>query len=365
MNDNYLRLMNDSLKQFLRKALRISFANPKIAWFLLKTLSRQKKAAQRRLVWESRGVHVPPYLIVSITEHCNLKCPGCYAQAHQRNPDRQLSLPRWREIFNEARTLGISVILIAGGEPFTRREFLNLTKMFPDIIFPVFTNGLLLNEELIKELKNQKNTVPIISIEGFAKETDARRGVGTFAHLQKIIPEFDRQGLFFGVSITVTKENFSTVTDQAFIRTFLNGGCKVFVFVEYTPIDPGTENLILTDNQRSCLSELMRKFQSESKGLFVSFPGDEAMYGGCLAAGRGFVHISSDGNLEPCPFAPYSDINLNDKSLQEALQSEFLKEIRQNHHNLIETAGGCALWTQREWVLSLLGPKKVQPTRSR
>jgi len=361
MNDNYLQVMNDSLKRFYRKALLISLTNPRMAWFLFKTITRQRKAARLRLVWENRGVHVPPYLIVSITERCNLRCPGCYAQAHQRNPDQQLLLARWREIFCEAQTLGISVILIAGGEPFTRREFLSLTKAFPEIIFPVFTNGLLLNEELIGELKVQKNVAPIISIEGFEKETDARRGLGTFAHIQKIIMELDKQGLFFGVSITVTKENFGTVTDQAFIRTLLNAGCKVFIFVEYTPIEPETENLILTADQRSCLNELMRNFQSEYQGLFVSFPGDEEMYGGCLAAGRGFVHISSDGNLEPCPFAPYSDINLKDKSLQEALQSGFLKEIRQNHANLKETAGGCSLWTQREWVLAILEQKNDQP----
>lgn len=75
---------------------------------------------------------------------------------------------------------------------------------------------------------------------------------------------------------------------------------------------------------------------------------------GCLSAGRGFVHINATGDIEPCPFAPYSDINLRDSSLKDALQSEFLKTIRQNHRELSETEGGCALWVKREWVRSLL-----------
>ena len=70
-------------------------------------------------------------------------------------------------------------------------------------------------------------------------------------------------------------------------------------------------------------------------------------------AGRGFVHVSPEGNLEPCPFAPYSDTNLRDLSLKDALQSELLKEIRQNHEKLTETKGGCALWENREWIDSL------------
>jgi MoaA/NifB/PqqE/SkfB family radical SAM enzyme len=77
------------------------------------------------------------------------------------------------------------------------------------------------------------------------------------------------------------------------------------------------------------------------------------MFGGCLSAGRGFAHISPEGSLEPCPFAPYSDVSLRDKTLKEALQSDFLRQIRENHNELTET-GGCALWTKKEWVKSLL-----------
>ncbi len=39
---------------------------------------------------------------------------------------------------------------------------------------------------------------------------------------------------------------------------------------------------------------------------------------------------------------------------KDALQSKFLKTIRQNHEQLNETEGGCALWIKREWVQSLL-----------
>jgi MoaA/NifB/PqqE/SkfB family radical SAM enzyme len=354
MNANHIRLMNDSLKEFFEYAVRKSLGNPAMALFLLKTVIQQRQAAKRRLMWEQQGLHVPPYLIASITHRCNLKCQGCYARAHHRDESLQLSLGRWREIFAEARDLGISVIMIAGGEPFTRREFLDVTKAFPEIVFPVFTNGLLLDEGLIQALRRQKNVIPIVSIEGFEKETDERRGSGTYTGIQDIIRQFNNKGLLFGVSVTTTKENFITVTSPLFIRKLLAVGSKVFIYVEYTPIEPGTETLVLDGTQRITLCQMMRKFQTEYNGLFVSFPGDEEMYGGCLAAGRGFVHVSPDGSLEPCPFAPYSDTSVKERSLREALQSEFLKAIRQNHGNLVETAGGCALWTNREWVLSQL-----------
>lgn len=101
----------------------------------------------------------------------------------------------------------------------------------------------------------------------------------------------------------------------------------------------------------------MIEYKEKFPALFIAFPGSEDEMGGCLASGRGFVHISADGSLEPCPFAPYSDSNLKDLTLREALGSEFLKQVRENHDNLKETRGGCALWENRQWVRSLLKDK--------
>ena len=84
--------------------------------------------------------------------------------------------------------------------------------------------------------------------------------------------------------------------------------------------------------------------------LYITLPGEEEQYGGCLAAGRGFVHISATGDVEPCPFAPYSDTNINNSSFTEALESLLLNRIRNNHHLLKESAGGCTLWENKEWV---------------
>ena len=55
--------------------------------------------------------------------------------------------------------------------------------------------------------------------------------------------------------------------------------------------------------------------------IFLSFPGDEKALGGCLASGRGFFHIGPDGSAEPCPFSPFSDSNVAEMGVREALKS--------------------------------------------
>ncbi len=346
--------MNSSILNLFRDALRVCAGRPALAAFVARAILLQRKAEMKRLEWEKKGVHVPPFIIASITQQCNLRCKGCYAMVHSTEDSEDMGIKRWGEIIKEARQLGISIALLAGGEPFTRKDFIEITKENPEMIFPVFTNGLLIDDEIIKQLKNQRNIVPVISLEGFRNETDDRRGTGVYDRITEAMKKLDESGIFFGTSLTVTSENFNTLTDETFVRAQMEKGCKLFFYVEYTPVESGTDQLMISMEQRQELEIILKDFKRKFNGIFIAFPGDEKNYGGCLSSGRGFVHINPKGNLEPCPFAPYSDVNLKQMSMQEALRSKFLKTLRESPEHLRETYGGCALFVNREWVKSKL-----------
>lgn len=144
------------------------------------------------------------------------------------------------------------------------------------------------------------------------------------------------------------------LSDFHFIRTLFNSGCKLFVLLEYTPIKDSANDWIITEKQRTDLLSIRNSFRKDFRALFITVPGDENEIGGCMSAWKGFIHINAEGDVEPCPFAPYSEINLKRASLKDAFQSEFLKIIRQNHDQLSATDGGCALWIKRDWVQSVL-----------
>jgi MoaA/NifB/PqqE/SkfB family radical SAM enzyme len=353
--DHFLKFFNKQLIRLFYDAFRFSLNSPKYAYFLLQTLRAQRKAQKTRSKWKLKNLQVPAFLIFSVTGSCNLKCKGCYSHAQHRNEEKELSPQKFREIIAEANDLGISIILIAGGEPFLRKEeLLDITAQFPEIIFPIFTNGLLIDDEVISKLKKQKNVIPVLSIEGGYDETDLRRGTGIFKKVQEVMQKLLHARIFFGTSITLTTKNYDVVTESTFIQSILDRGCKLVFYIDYVPVTEGTEDLMLTEQQASQIGPLTDQFKKDYSQLFVAFPGDEEKLGGCLSAGRGFLHISPEGRIEPCPFAPYSDTNLNDVSLKEALKSEFLAQIRQHHEELMETRGGCALWEKQEWVKTLL-----------
>jgi len=346
-------ILDRSLRIFLSDALRVTLRNPLQAIYFFQTVRWQRRSARLRSQFDMQGIKVPPIMIFSITNRCNLHCKGCYHHALQRTGKKEMSTDKLRSIFSEAGSLGISFCVIAGGEPLVRKEILDITREYPKILFLVFTNGTLMNDDIIQKLKGRQNFIPVISMEGYEDGTDGRRGKGIYQRLQYIVEELGNKHIFWSVSLTVTRLNFNEVTDKKFIKSLLKMGCKLFFFLEYTPINEESEDWVITDEQRNQLMIIRNSLRSEFRALFITVPGDEEEIGGCLSAGKGFIHINAEGDVEPCPFAPYSDANLRDISLKEALQSDFLKMIRESEEHLHETEGGCALWIKREWLRSL------------
>ncbi len=347
-------VLNRALKEFFRDAVRITRRNPSQLVSFVRTILWLRKASKLRAYWNERNVMVPPIIMFSITNRCNLRCAGCYNQSFHCADNGELSAEKLRSITREAKEIGVSFFVIAGGEPFMRPEYVEIMKEHPEIIFLVFTNGLLIDDALIGTFGRHRNIVPMLSLEGDDRDTDRRRGEGTFAALSAIMAEMKKQSVFFGTSLAMTRDNFSTVTDRKYTEQLANSGCKFFLYIEYTPTAEGTEDWVLTDEQRGRTRGIMEKFRSEFPALFIAVPWDEDDVGGCLSAGRGFVHINAMGDVEPCPFAPFSDTNIRDSSLIDALKSRLFATIRRRPELSREEGGGCVLWKNREVVQSLL-----------
>lgn len=359
----YTELFDAAIRTLFSDAVRITLRDPSVAAFFVRMRRAERVAEHRRALLAEEGVHVPPFMILSVTGRCNLACAGCYSQAQERHEEPDMSPTELLSVVRQGHELGVGIMLLAGGEPMTRADdLLTIAREVPDVVFAVFTNGTLLDESLVGRIRGQRNVIPVISLEGHAAQTDARRGEGVADQARAAIARMRKAGIFFGTSLTVTRLNIDTVLNEAYLRGLVDLGCRLFFFVEYVPVREGTESLVLDGAQREQLAATVASLQRHLQGLFIAFPGDEEALGGCLAAGRGFLHISPSGRVEPCPFAPYSDTSVRDVPLREALASPLLAAIRNNHARLTETNGGCALWSQREWVQSLVrGPGAAEP----
>lgn len=361
MDENFdiQKYLSDGVEQVVKDAVRATLKDPRESAFLAKFALASKRASAKREEEEKNGLHVPSYLIASITSSCNLHCAGCYSRANHATvdcePSRQLSEDEWFKIFREAEELGVSFILLAGGEPMLRWDVIEQAGKMQNILFPVFTNGTYMGSKYMDLLDKCRNLIPVISIEGGREETDSRRGSGVYDKVLSAMDELSSRGLIYGVSVTVTKDNLKEVFSDDFLDSMRSRGCKAVFYIEFVPVTDEASELAPDDEDRDFMMERISELRASRQDMvYISFPGDEKSSGGCLAAGRGFFHINSHGGAEPCPFSPYSDINIKDTSLKEALASDLFTALRDEDILSGEHIGGCVLYEKRDQVEAIL-----------
>ncbi|MEA4988575.1 MAG: SPASM domain-containing protein, partial [Anaerovorax sp.] len=74
----------------------------------------------------------------------------------------------------------------------------------------------------------------------------------------------------------------------------------------------------------------IRNFRKTKPLFTIDFWNDGEYINGCIAGGRNYLHINANGDIEPCAFIHYSDSNIHENSLLDALRSPLFMEYRKN-----------------------------------
>lgn len=291
------------------------------------------------------GQNPPSFLTLSPTRLCNLRCSGCYANS-SHSERQSLDFEVASRIIREQKELwGSHFTVISGGEPFAYRNqgrtFFDLLAEHPDSFFLIYTNGTLIDRKTAQRLADLGNATPAISVEGFEKETDARRGKGVFKKILRAFENLRSEGVPFGISVTATRENAELILNEELIDYYFHqqGALYGWIF-QYMPIGRGyTLELAVTAEQRRWMYEKTWEYIRE-EGLFLAdFWNCGTVSNGCISAGKpgGYIYIDWNGNVLPCVFNPFTVENIIDTyrsggNLNDVLFSEFFLEIRKWQH---------------------------------
>ena len=276
------------------------------------------------------GCNVPWAILMDPTSACNLKCTGCWAAEYGSR--LSMSFETLDSIIEQGKKLGVYFYIYSGGEPLVRkRDIIRLCEKHSDCEFLSFTNGTLIDEEFADEMLRVKNFVPAISIEGFEEATDSRRGEGTYQAVIRAMEILKRKKLIFGASLCYTKYNTEVIGSEEYFDFLIEKGAKFAWYFTYMPVGAdAVPDLLVTADQREFMYRQIRKFR-ETKPLFtMDFWNDGEYVGGCIAGGRNYLHINANGDIEPCAFIHYSDSNIREKSLLEALQAPLFMQYHKN-----------------------------------
>jgi MoaA/NifB/PqqE/SkfB family radical SAM enzyme len=246
--------------------------------------------------------------------------------------------------------------VITGGEPLMRKGLLELCAKHRDLIFMFYTNGAFLDSRRADTIASSGNIIPFISVEGTKETTDARRGEGVYDGAMNAMEALRKTGTLFGFSAMVDKNNLHILSSDSFYDDLIGRGCRIGLCVGFVPSAGNADReLVPSQEEQTDFRKTILHIRKKKRIVLLHMPDDEYDQGGsCMAAGRGFVHINSQGFVEPCPFSHIATHSVVDVPLKKALASPLFSAIRDHAVLLKKPLEGCALFEHRDELAGLI-----------
>ncbi|WP_446010668.1 radical SAM protein [Candidatus Electrothrix sp.] len=148
------------------------------------------------------------------TMACNMRCMHCGSACAQALPD-ELSTEEAFALCDDLGKLGMQWITLSGGEPLTRQDWPQLARRLQQngIITNMITNGWLLDDATVQEMRACDIGTVAISLDGVEKTHDAIRKAGSFARNMRSFDLMRRYGQYSGAITSVNKKNIKELPE--------------------------------------------------------------------------------------------------------------------------------------------------------
>lgn len=276
--------------------------------------------------------NIPLDIIVELTNQCNLNCIHCYVSGKNKVDNRELSAIQWKNIFDQLADIGCLYLTFTGGEIFARKDIFELMEYARNKGFALtlFTNGTLLNDEIIKRIKKLNVMEIHLTLYSMSPEIHDKitRKRGSYLKTKKTIKKLCENGLNVVVKCPLMKLNFF-------------GYQRVLNFANYlgarAQFDP-----VITPKNDGCRTPLRYRINQRQLTAFYRdktvFPEDKintatvcsplsALRYSC-SAGRNLASITAEGLVYPCLQFPVVLGDLNSNSFKKIWLSENNKPIK-------------------------------------
>lgn len=266
-----------------------------------------------------------------VTRRCNLACKHCYVKAGPTASSTELSLGQTRIMLGRLSEAGVFVLYFTGGEPFARRDFLEIIRQSYDVGLKsgISTNGIMIDERTAAKLAANGVFRVQVSLDGATKEThEFIRGPGTFQRTINGITNLVNEGIDVGVTFVCHRLNFGELEAFFELASKLRvKGIKISPLMDWGRAKEELRDLIPPFKFRSALIKEVR-LKSRDAGvdlldelhIDVGRP-EEHPYGCPLVMG---MTILPDGLVIPCEVFGES---LDDSVIIGDLKGQSVEEI--------------------------------------
>ena len=314
-----LHIVND-IDPDVMKTMAVNF-------FINANLSGWPKQEENR---KKYNCNIPWAILLDPTSACNLHCTGCWAAEYGNKLN--LTFEEIDSIIQQGKELGIYMYIYTGGEPLVRKkDLIRLCEKHEDCMFLCFTNATLIDEAFAEEMLRVKNFIPAISLEGDETSTDSRRGKGTYQKVRRAMELLHEKKLPYGISSCYTSVNYDAITSEEYYDSLIEMGAYFIWYFHYMPVgNDAAPELLPNPEQREAVYHRIRRLRATKPLFAMDFQNDAEYVGGCIAGGKRYLHINANGDVDPCVFIHYSNANIRECTLLEALQSPIFMAYHDN-----------------------------------
>lgn len=282
-----------------------------------------------------------------LTFGCGLNCKHCYTSCYNK-PEyirKELKFKQVKTILDKLYYAGVIWICFTGGDPLSRKDFLNIYNYAKDkgFIVTIFTNGYSMNKRIAKRLKANPPFVIEITLNTVNKGTYEKisREKGSFIKTMQGINLILSSKIPLKIKTQVTRDNLKDFSKtKEFIKSLglrfrpsfdlfprLNGDlfpCSLRLSPEEIFILRGGKKYI---PEEEC-------FKASSPTAIKSRP--QSLFRCAIGSGDG-LHVDPYGNTFPCNLIRLPEFNLLKFGIKEAMN----KSLSLVQNRQFKTASKC------------------------
>lgn len=328
-----------------------------LGWKAMQAISKYKKRLKK-------GELFPAFLMISVTNQCNLSCQGCWVSID--NKSSGMSPETLNNIINSSKRKGSYFFGILGGEPIMYPHLLDVFAQHPDCYFQLFTNGTLITDEIAHKLRKLGNVSPLISIEGLADVSDVRRGAKSVYHRSMNgIEACVNNKLITGTATSVCKSNFKELVSEEFVNQCIKKGVHYLWYYIFRPVgaNPSTE-LALSEDEILELRKFIVNIRQKAPIVIIDTYWDDKGKALCPGAVGISHHINPQGDIELCPPIQFAldNVGTGEELVETIENSVFLKTLRTEIPKITQ---GCILLDEPNALDSLVNKLQTYDSSNR
>lgn len=281
-----------------------------------------------------RKIYLPLSMTWEMTHRCNLNCVHCYvSNSKQSSRNGELDFRKIKNIIRQLEAAGCLQIILTGGELFTRSDILEIITEIKraGIFYSIYTNGTLINSEIIDALNKYPPLLIEVSMYGFSKQCyeTVTRADGSYQKFRKGLDLLIEKKFDLRLKSVAIRHNYREIESM---KKFADELGTAFRFdalitspISHTGYYNSLEKIRLKPNELLSLElKNLNKFKRHPTTTKTT-----NYYPDTCGAGRYEANIDPYGKLSLCLLDRYPFYNLQNGNVKQGW--DIISKIRQTN----------------------------------